>query len=154
MTILNQLGGLVLGSVPTMVLFILVVVAYGLLVRRPMEKILVERRKRTTGAVEQAKGAISAAEAETKVYEDKLRSAKAQIFQERDRKIKQLTADKDAALAAARSATSDRVGKAKAEIEDSVVVARKQIEGMSEDLGAQILRAVLPGGAAGAGAAQ
>ncbi len=143
-----------LGSVPTMVLFIFVVVAYGLLVRRPMEKVLVERRKRTAGAVEQAKGAISAAEAETKAYEDKLRAAKVEIYQARESKMKALAAERDAALAQARTATQERVGAAKVEIEQSVVVARKQIEGMSEDLGAQILRAVLPSGAAGAGVAQ
>ena len=42
--ILQQLGGLVLGSVPTMVLFILLVTAYGLLVRRPLDRVLAERR--------------------------------------------------------------------------------------------------------------
>ncbi len=72
--ILNQLGELVLGSVPTMVLFILLVTAYGFLVRRPLDRVLAERRARTTGAVEQARSAIAAAEAETDVYEDKLRS--------------------------------------------------------------------------------
>ena len=48
--ILNQLGELVLGSVPTMVLFILLVAAYVLLVRRPLDRILAERRARTSGA--------------------------------------------------------------------------------------------------------
>ena len=41
--ILNQLGELVLGSVPTMVLFILLVAAYGFLVRRPLDRVLAER---------------------------------------------------------------------------------------------------------------
>jgi len=63
--ILQQLGGLVLGSVPTMVLFILLVAAYGLLVRRPLDRVLAERRARTSGAVEQARSAIAAAEAES-----------------------------------------------------------------------------------------
>ena len=61
--ILKQLGGLVLGSVPTVIFFILLVVLYGALVRRPLEKTLAERRARTSGAVEQARGAIAAAEA-------------------------------------------------------------------------------------------
>src|ERR1700761_4309151 len=78
--LLHQLGGLVLGSVPTMVLFILLVIAYGVLVRRPLDKVLTERRARTTGAMEQAKEAISAAEAETAAYENKLRVAKGEIF--------------------------------------------------------------------------
>ncbi|SNS39445.1 F-type H+-transporting ATPase subunit b [Granulicella rosea] len=154
MDILNQLGGLVLGSVPTMVLFVLLVVAYGLLVRRPMDKVLAERRARTSGAVEQAKGAISAAEAETAVYEGKLRAAKAEIFQARDKKLKQWTAERDQALSEVRTATQSRVQAARQEIEQSAAVAKKQIEGMSEELSAQILRAVLPAGATGTGVAQ
>ena len=51
-----------LGAAPTMVLLLLVI-AYGLLVRRPLERVLAERRARTTGAVEQARAAISDAEA-------------------------------------------------------------------------------------------
>ena len=48
---LKQLGGLVLGSVPTMVLFLILVVAYGLLVRRPLDAVLAERSARTSGAM-------------------------------------------------------------------------------------------------------
>ncbi len=100
--ILNQLGELVLGSVPTMILFILLVAAYGLLVRRPLDRVLAERRARTSGAVEQARKAIAAAEAETAAYEEKLRAAKAEIFQARDQKLKQWNAEREAALAQVR----------------------------------------------------
>jgi F-type H+-transporting ATPase subunit b len=144
--ILKQLGELVLGSVPTMVLFILLVIAYGLLVRRPMDRILAERRKRTTGAVEQARGAIAAAEAETTVYEDKLRKAKAEIFQGRDEKLKQWSAERDAAIEQVRQATQERVRAARQEIEQSATTARAQIEGMSAELSSRILRAMLPAG--------
>ena len=75
-SIFHQLGELVLGSVPTIVLFVLLIVAYNALVRRPLERTLAERRSRTTGAVEQAREALAAAEAETAVYEDKVRGAK------------------------------------------------------------------------------
>ena len=69
-----------LGSVPTMVFFIVLVVAYGLLVRQAAgPRCCASGYARTTGAVEQARGAISAAEAETAVFEDKLRSAKREI---------------------------------------------------------------------------
>ncbi len=152
--LLHQLGGLVLGSVPTMVLFILLVMAYGLLVRRPMDKILAERRARTSGAVEQARGAISAAEAETAVYEDKLRAAKAEIFQARDQKLKQWSAERDAALGELRESMQDRIRTARQEIEQGAGTARQQIEGLSAELSAQILRAVLPAGVAPSEAAQ
>ncbi len=152
--ILSQLGGLVLGSIPTIVLFLLLVAAYGLLVRRPLDAVLAERRARTTGAVEQARGAISAAEAETAVFEDKLRSAKNEIFHMRDEQLKRWNAERDEALAQARTATAQRVQAARLALEQSASVARQQIEGMSGELSAQILKAVLPAGVAGTGAAQ
>jgi F-type H+-transporting ATPase subunit b len=144
--ILNQLGGLVLGSVPTMILFILLVIAYGLLVRRPLDRILAERRKRTTGAVEQARGAIAAAEAETSVYEDKLRKAKAEIFQARDQKLKQWNSERDAAIEQVRQSTQQRILAAKLDIEQSATTARAQIEGMSAELSSRILSVMLPAG--------
>jgi F-type H+-transporting ATPase subunit b len=144
--ILNQLGGLVLGSVPTMILFILLVTLYGLLVRRPLERVLAERHARTTGAVEQARGAIAAAEAETTAYEDKLRAAKAEIFQARDQKLKQWNAERDAALEQVRQSTQERVRSARLEIEQSATDARRQIEAISGELSSRILNAVLPAG--------
>lgn len=152
--ILNQLGGLVLGSVPTIVLFLLLVVAYVFLVRRPLDAVLAERRARTIGAMEQARGAISAAEAETAVFEDKLRAAKAEIFQAREQRLKQWNAERDEALEQARAATQQRVHQARLSLEQSAGSARQQIESMSGELSAQILKAVLPAGAVGTGAAQ
>jgi F-type H+-transporting ATPase subunit b len=144
--ILNQLGGLVLGSVPTMIFFLLLVIAYGLLVRRPLERILAERRTRTTGAVDNARASISAAEAKTAEYEDRLRQARAQIFAEREKRLKQWTTERDQALAEARAATAEKVKAGKAEIDQSVTMARRQIEEMSSELSEQILRAVMPAG--------
>ncbi len=143
---LNQIGGLMLGSVPTIVLFLLLIAAYNLLVQRPLGKVLAERRARTSGAVDQAKGAISAAEAETAVYEDKLRAAKAEIFKAREEKLKKWNADREAALAQAKVRTEERIKAARHEIEQSAASARQQIEGASAALSAQVLRAVLPPG--------
>ena len=144
--ILHTLGQLVLGSVPTMILFILLVAVYGFLVRRPLDRVLAERRLRTTGAVEQARGAMAAAEAETTAYEDKLRSAKAAIFQAREQKLKQWGAEREQALEQVRQATQQRVLAARVEIEQSAATARQQIEAVSAELSAGILKAILPAG--------
>jgi F-type H+-transporting ATPase subunit b len=146
MEILHQLGGLVLGSVPTMVFFLLLVAAYGPLVRRPLDKTLAERRARTTGAIEQARSAISAAEAEATVYEEKLRAARSEMMAARERKVQQWQADRDQALKSARDAAQGRVNTAKQEIEGMSAGARKQIEESTTLLSEQILRAVLPSG--------
>lgn len=152
--ILNQLGGLFLGSVPTIVFFLLLVVAYGLLVRRPLDAVLDERRKRTSGAVEQAKAAITKAEAETTLFEDKLRAARADLMNARAARQKAWAAERDAALNEARSLTQSKVLAARLALEQSAVAGRQQIESMSGELSAQILKAVLPAGSTEAGAAQ
>jgi F-type H+-transporting ATPase subunit b len=144
MDILNQLGGLVLGSVPTIIFLILLVVLYGFIVRRPLDKTLAERRARTSGAIDQAKGAIAAAEAETAVYEDKLRAARAELAAARDRRLKQWQSERDTVLESARSEAQSMVRAARKEVEDSAITARKQMEDVAGELSDQILRALLP----------
>ena len=96
--------------------------------------------------MEKARAAISAVEAKTADYEEKLRKAKTEIFVAREQRVKQWSAEREEALAQARDATGEKVSAAKAEIEQGVLVARQQIEGMSAELSAQILRAVMPAG--------
>jgi len=144
--ILNQLGELVLGAVPTMVLFILLVIAYGMLVRRPLDRVLAERRARTLGAMERAKSSIAKAESETTAYEEKLRKARAEIFQAREQKLKQWNAERDAALEQIRQHTQGQVKGARQEIEKSAHDARLQIVAAGDELSARVLKAVLPAG--------
>ena len=152
--ILNQLGGLVLGSVPTMLLFILLVVTYGFLVRRPLDRVLAERRARTSGAVEEARGAIAAAETKTSDYEEKLRAARAEIYAFREARLKQWNAERDAALEQVRRSSQERIRVARLEIEQSASDARRQIESMSGELSSRILTAVLPASVAATEVAQ
>ena len=144
--ILKQLGGLILGSIPTMIFFVALVIAYQLLVRGPLERTLAERRARTSGAIEEAQGAMSAAEAETAVFEDKLRLAKSEIFQAREAKLKQWAEERERALEQARALTGERVKAAKLELEAGMTSAKQQIESASAELSARIVRAVMPAG--------
>ena len=144
--ILNQLGGLVLGAVPTMCFFLLLVVAYGFLVRRPLEKVLAERRSRTTGAMDEANASISEAESKTAEYEERMRRARAEIFAAREQRLKQLQTEREQALHEARETTAERVRAGRAEIDESVAQARRHIETVSMELSEQIVRAVMPAG--------
>jgi F-type H+-transporting ATPase subunit b len=143
---LNQLGGLVLGSVPTVVLFIFLVAAYSRLVRRPLDRVLAERRARTVGALDQARDAITRAEVEATAYEEKLRAAKAEIFRGRDLKLKHWNAEREAALAQVRQHTQERVRGARQEIEHSAQETRLEIVKLSDELSSRVLNAVLPAG--------
>ena len=58
--ILHQLADLFLHSIPTAVLFLLLLGAYRVLVHAPLMKVLAERQERTTGAMARAEAAIRA----------------------------------------------------------------------------------------------
>jgi F-type H+-transporting ATPase subunit b len=142
--LLRQLGDLVLGSVPTMIIFLVLVFAYRYILYGPLVKMLAERRARTIGALEAAHAAIAAADAKSQEYEAKLRAARAEIFHQREQRVQQWAAQKDAALASARLAAQERVAQARAGIEAEAEAARRQIENSAGQLAAQVLQAVLP----------
>jgi F-type H+-transporting ATPase subunit b len=100
--------------------------------------------------MEQAKGAIAAAEAETDAYEEKLRKAKAELFEARDRRMKQWAAERETALEQVRQAAQERIGSARREVEQGTVEARTQIERTSAELSAKVIAAVLPANVAAA----
>ena len=77
---LRQLGGLLLGSVPTVIMLVLLYAIYTFLVHRPLAKVLAERRAKTEGAIEKASADVAAAEAKTAEYEQRLREARVAVF--------------------------------------------------------------------------
>jgi len=147
--IFQQLGALFIGAVPTMVLFIVLVLAYQFLVQEPLTATLKERRARTEGAQEDARKAIALAETRVGEYADKLRQARSEVFRTREARVKQWNAERDAALDAARKAAGLKVNQAKAELEAEAAQARLAIQASAGDLARQVVRAVLPVAAGG-----
>jgi F-type H+-transporting ATPase subunit b len=145
----QQLGTLLLSSVPTVLLFIVLVLAYQFLIQGPLGATLKERRARTDGAVEDAHKAIALAEDRTAEYEAKLRQARAEVYKVREQRTKQWNAERDAALDAARKAAGVKVSEARAALESEAEVARKAIRSSATDLAGQVIRAVLPATAGG-----
>jgi F-type H+-transporting ATPase subunit b len=142
--ILNQLGDLVLGSVPTAIFFLILLAAYQVLVRKPMEKVLADRHGRTGGAMDEAKAAIAAAEAKTSEYETRLRDARAEIFNARAARQKAASDARDKALAEARAAAQQRITVAREAVERSGAEAKSQIEAQAAALSQQVMAAILP----------
>jgi F-type H+-transporting ATPase subunit b len=147
-TLFQQLGGLVLGSVPTMLLFLITLAAYRLLVHTPLTKVLRERYARTQGAIENAAKAIATTEAKTAEYEDRLRRARAGVFHERHERLHKIHIESEQALAEARAASQERVATAVIAIEESAEAARLQLDSLLGELTAKVLQAVLHSGRA------
>jgi F-type H+-transporting ATPase subunit b len=145
--IFQQVGNFMVGAVPTMVLFIVLVLAYQFLIQVPLTATLKQRRARTVGALEDAHKAIEKAEARAAEYAAKLRQARSEVYKEREQRVKQWTAERDAALDAARKVASQNVADARAALEAEAAQARRSIEAASGELASQVARAVLPAAA-------
>jgi F-type H+-transporting ATPase subunit b len=147
--IIQQLETLFLSAIPTILLFTVLVLAYQFLVQGPLTATLKERRARTEGAQEQAHQAIAQAEDLAAEYAEKLRQARGEVFKAREARVKQWTAERDAAVDAARKAAGQKVSQAKAALEAEAAQARLAIQASAGDLARQVVRAVLPVAAGG-----
>lgn len=147
--ILQQLGALLVGAVPTALLFIVLVLAYQFLIQGPLTATLKKRRALTVGAMEDARKAIERAEARTAEYAAKLRQARAEAYKLREERIQQWSRERDAALDAARKSAGDNVNQATAQVEAEAAAARKAIQASAAELAGQAIRAVLPAAAGG-----
>jgi len=147
--IIQQVGTLMLGAVPTVLLFIVLVLSYQFLVQAPLTAALKQRRARTDGAVEDAQNAMAQAEARAAEYAARLRQARADLYKVREQCTKQWYVERDAALDAARKVAALKVSQARAELEAEAVAARKSIQASAGELANQVVLAVLPLAAGG-----
>jgi F-type H+-transporting ATPase subunit b len=147
--ILEQIGALLVGAIPTALLFIVLVLAYQFLVQAPLTATLRKRRALTVGAMEEARKAIALAESRTAEHAAQLRQARAEAYKLREERIKQWNREREAALDAARKAAGERVRQAAAQVEADAAVARQSIQAAVAELASQAVRAVLPASAGG-----
>src|SRR4029077_17435263 len=85
----GQLGGLLLGSVPTIIFVLLLFGIYTVVVHKPLTKVLAERHSRTEGATEWPRAEIAQAEARTADYEQRLREARMTVFKSQEARRQQ-----------------------------------------------------------------
>jgi len=146
---LRQLGELLLGAVPTVIVFTLLYALYTVIVHRPLRRVLAERRSKTEGAVEKSRADIAAAEARTSEYEERLREARATIFRAQEAQRKAALQARTAALREARSQAEAQVQAAKADIQKERDGARHGLQAEAQALANEIMRRILaPAGAA------
>ena len=145
---LRQLGELLLGAVPTVILLALLYVLYTTIVHKPLRLVLDERRSKTEGAVEKARADMAAAEARTSEYEQRLHQARATLFRAQEAKRKAALDAKTTVLNEARRKAQIQVQAAKADIEADKETAQRGLQSEAQSLAAEIIRRVLEPAAA------
>jgi F-type H+-transporting ATPase subunit b len=148
-TTLKQVGELLLDAVPTVVLLLLLYAIYQNLVRKPLERVLKERRDRTEGAVLKARSDVAAAEARTQEYEQKLREAKVAVFKAQEARRQQAQQMRAQALSEARTKAQEQIRQARLAVEKDMEAARAGLQADAARLATDIIRTILkPAGAA------
>jgi F-type H+-transporting ATPase subunit b len=145
---LRQLGELLLGSVPTVILLGLLYVLYTAIVHKPLQRVLAERRSKTEGAVERSRADIAAAEARTAEYEQRLREARAAVFRAQEARRQAALQARAGAVNDARSRAQAQVQAAKKDIQADRFAAQAALQQEAGSLAQEIMRRVLrPAGA-------
>jgi F-type H+-transporting ATPase subunit b len=140
---LRQIGGLLLGSIPTVICFLLLYGLYAVLVHKPLARVLSERRARTQGAIEKARADVASAEARTAEYEQRLREARLALFKAQEVRRAKASQARAAAIADARQRAQHQINQARTEIESEKTVAKGSLEAEAGRLAAEIIRTIL-----------
>ena len=140
---LRQLGELLLGAVPTVILLATLALVYTFLVHRPLTAVLAERRSRTQGAMEKARADVAAAEARTADYEQRLREARLKVFRNQETRRQQALQTRAEAVAQARARAQEQIKQARAGIEQDKQQALSNLQAEAGRLASDIVRAVL-----------
>src|SRR5271155_510722 len=143
----KALSELVVNAIPTMVMFLLIYVAYTFRVHKPLMAIRAERHGMTAGAVEKAKADVAAAEAKTAEYEQKLREARAKMFKQMEERRKKVLEVREMMLTETRKKIDGELKTAKAALAKEVADAKLGIEAQSEQMAQAVIQKVLQTGA-------
>jgi len=142
-TTLKQVGDLLLGAIPTVVILLALYAIYNVLLRKPLNRVLEERRERTEGAILKARANIAAAEAKTQEYEHSLREARLAIFKAQEARRQHAQQLRSQAVVEARSRAQQQIREARAAIEQEMAAARAGFQAETERLASEIIRTIL-----------
>ncbi len=140
---LRQLGELLLGAVPTVIMLAALYVLYTFLVYRPLATVLAERRQRTQGAMEKARADVAAAEARTAEYEQRLREARQKIFKNQEARRQHASQLRAQAVNQARTRAQEQGKQARTGMEEDKQQAMSNLQSDAARLATEIVRIAL-----------
>ncbi len=140
---LQELGDLLIKSVPTILFFILLTFYLKAVLFKPLAKILEERRKATEGVRELAQRAFEEADKKTSEFERALQIARAELHQEHEALRRRWTEEQEREIASARAAADKQIEEAKRQIAEEAERAQAGLNANVELLSEQMVRSLL-----------
>ena len=154
MEIVNQLGGLFLAAVPTVIIVFLFYLFLRWSFFKPMERVLSERHKRAEGARIEAETSRVAAHEKQRVYTETVKKARTEVFAEQESQRRRVLDERQVTINTARATAQAALQEAKKGIAEDVKAARAELERSKDTLANDIAEAILAGSPSGPGSSQ
>jgi F-type H+-transporting ATPase subunit b len=140
---LQQLGGILLKAIPTVVLLLIVHFYLKWMFFRPLEKVLAERKQATAGTRERADQLLAKADQTQAAIEAALRKTREEIYQEQEEARRRWNSDQTAHLDQARQSARETIQHAKLELDTEIAAAKRELAAGTDSLAEQITRTLL-----------
>jgi len=140
---LHALGGILLKSIPTVVLLLFLYFYLKSFLFGPLGRILKQREELTAGTRHAAEKSLQDAARKVQEYEAKMREARAEVYREQEETRKQWLADQASQLEGARERTGQAVQQSKEQLTNEVAAARLTLADSAGVLADQIATTVL-----------
>lgn len=140
---LHALGQVLLQGLPTFFLVIFLHFYLKAMFFKPLGKVLHARKEATEGARKQAAESLERAAAKAEAYEESIRAARSEIYQEQEVLRRKWRDEQTAQLADARQKSEVQLKTAKATILVEAQEARASLAANSQALASQITESIL-----------
>jgi F-type H+-transporting ATPase subunit b len=140
---LQALGGILLKSIPTVVIVLLLHFYLKKMLFEPLDRVLKQRDDATIGARKAAEDSFANAEKRAAEYEAAIREARAEVYKEQEAARSRLVSEQDTRIQEARRSIENLVNEAKVRIEAETAAARRTLAGSAGLLADQITEQVL-----------
>ena len=142
--VVAALGELLLKALPTFVLVVLLHFYLKAVYFRPMQRMLEQRYEATEGARRRAEESLAKASEKAAEYEAAVRTARGEIYREREEFRARLRAEQADTVRQAKLNADTLVREAKQQLSAELSSAKATLERHTETLANQIVQAVLP----------
>ncbi|MEO8050767.1 MAG: ATP synthase F0 subunit B [Acidobacteriota bacterium] len=140
---LHALGGILLKSIPTVILLIFLYFYLKSMLFGPLLRILKQREELTAGTRNAAQKSLKDAERKVQEYEAKMREARSEVYREQEETRRGWLEDQTGQLDSARERTGQTVHRSKEIVAGEVADARQTLAESAGVLADQIVTTVL-----------
>jgi F0F1-type ATP synthase membrane subunit b/b' len=140
---LHALSGILLGSIPTIVLLVILHFYLKGMLFRPLQKALKQREELTAGARKAAAESLAKAEAKALDYEAKFREARSEVYRDQEQTRSNWLEDQAKQIAAGQARMSESMAAADKKLAEESAAAKQNLVETSAALADSIANTVL-----------